>query len=337
MGIWQSSPQRHVHKRLKNQTPSGVLRKQARRKLRLEPFEERILFSINGPLLLAVIPFEGSVLQNNDTLHVAPHELTFRFDSAIDANSLITAGVPAIQFTRGVDHTLGNGNDLTVQPGYVGIGDNPYEVLVRFDQNLPDDLYRVRIVGAGAAALKDTGGKAFNNGQNVDLQMKLDLGAQVVAIVPQPVSRDAAGKLSQATNQIEVYFNNNDPLDVASAQAITNYQLIRTATTANPLDDTRFNPTQVQYDAATGKAVLTFDPTVLITAGTYRLRIGNSEPMTMAPVTPVGSGPAGSSFGTANNLGTLFPFVQGTQTVQTSGQIEPTGPVQLAVAAASKP
>ncbi len=102
-------------------------------------------------------------------------------------------------------------------------------------------------------------GDTFQDGSNLTRDFRLNLAPQVVAIVPQPISREN-GKLKQEVNQIEVYFNLNDPLNVASAQNTSNYQLIHTSDvdtanpTANTLDDVRFNPLSVTYDSNTGKA-----------------------------------------------------------------------------------
>ncbi len=281
------------------------------------------MLAITGPQFVALIPSEGTVIQNNQVLHVAPHELTLRFDTNIDPNSLTTASVPAIQFTRGGDHVLGNGNDVTIVPDYYSIGLLANEVIARFDLSLPDDLYQVRIVGAGAGALKDINGKAFNSGQDLAQGFRLDLGAQVVSVVPQPVTRDAnTGKLSQVTNEVDVYFNSNDPLDLASAQNTSFYELIRTGGTATPQDDLKFNPINVSYNGTTGKAVLIFNSTDITTTGTYRLRIGTSDPLSLAPTTlfPTFSFD-NSSFNTASDLGSLFGAAQGTQTGDVFGGI----------------
>lgn len=293
----------------------------APRSLRLEPFEERLLLSVNGPSLVAIIPSEGTVITPNQVVHVAPRELTLRFDANIDANTLTTNNVASIQFSRGGDHILGNNNDVTIKPGYYAIGLSPNEVIARFDQSLPDDSYQVRIVGAGAGSLKGTDGKAFNGGTNLTQSFSIDLGAQVVAVVPQPVSRDVNGKLTQATTAIDVYFNVNDVLNEASAETKSFYELIRTSGTATTQDDLRFNPTSVTYNAATGLARLIFDAADVTTAGTYRLRIGNADPLALSPTTPAGAGSPGTSFATSSNLGTLFNASQGTQTVKMTGNI----------------
>jgi len=288
--------------------------------LRIEPFEERTLFAV-GPSLVAVIPSAGSLLNNNQVIHTAPTELTFRFDNNIDPNSIFNGGVANIQLTRGGDHILGNGNDVTVTPGYLAIGNAANEVVMRFGSNLPDDLYQIRIVGAGAHPLTAIGGAAFNQGADLTQRFTMDLGAQVVAVVPQPVSRDAVtGVLSQSVNQIEVYFNANDALDATTATNRFNYDLIRTAGTATTGDDVLINPISVTYDAASGKAVLIFGASTLTTAGVYRLRVGNNDPLSLTPTTP-SVGTPGSSFGTSANLGSVFAAAQGTQSLTVGNTI----------------
>jgi hypothetical protein len=320
MAIWQSFSRRFGSddRKRRKSSPSNSLRQKSKRPLGLEPFEERILLAIDGPRLLAAIPATGVVINDNTVLTQAPREILLRFDSAIDPNTLPNY-VASIRFVRSVDDVFGNANDVTVTPNYIGIETSANEVIVRFDQNLPDDLYRMTIVGSGVGALKDTSGKSFNNSTDLVRPFSLDLAPQVVAVVPQPISRDGAGKLTQATNQIDVYFNANDTLDMASATNVNNYQLIRTggtSGTATPNDDVVFKPISVSYSPTSGKAVLTFNTSDLLTSGTYRLRVGTSEPVATSitaltnPPTlentslgkAVALGPGGNPFGA--NLGT---------------------------------
>jgi hypothetical protein len=322
MAIWHSFSRRFgsLDRKRRKSFATNSVRRTTSRQLGLEPFEERILLAIDGPRLLAAIPSTGVVINDNTVLTSAPREILLRFDANIDSSTLFPGGTASIRFVRSGNDVFGDGNDVTVTPGYVGIETAQNEVIVRFDQNLPDDLYRMTIVGAGAGALKGTDGKAFNNSTNLVRPFSLDLAPQVVAVVPQPISRDVAGKLTQATNQIDVYFNANDTLDMASATNVKNYQLLRTggtSGTATPNDDTVFNPVSVSYSPASGKAVLTFNTSDLLTSGTYRLRVGTSEPVatSFTTLTPT---PAGSSLSTAAQLGVGGnPFVNtsGTQTV----------------------
>ncbi|MFN8706061.1 MAG: hypothetical protein ACK526_23250 [Planctomyces sp.] len=99
----------------------------------------------------------------------------------------------------------------------MGLGNVTNEVIVRFGENLPDDKYRILVRGSGGSPLRTVGGAAFNSGIDKTFDFELDLGAQVVAVVPQPVTTNSNGTVTQARNQIVVYFNNDD-LNPAEAQ-----------------------------------------------------------------------------------------------------------------------
>jgi len=179
---------------------------------------------------------------------------------------------------------------------------------------LPDDLYRIEINGTGTAPLRNTEGDAFQNGTNLTREFRLDLGAQVVAVVPQPITADGSGVLTQRRDQIVVYFNNDD-LFPTDAENPALYMLVVTGETVRNTDDLIFLPTSVEYDSVADKATLTFadefhklinpDTGLPVGAGTFRLRIGTDEeippiPLTLAPALDVGS-----SFDTALSLGEL--------------------------------
>ena len=122
----------------------------SRRDLHLEPLEARVLLAV-GPQLIGINPNAGAVLVDDDVRQVAPTDLTFRFDDGqvIDATSL-----DGIQITQsGFDGQFGDANDILLTPGFVGIGDLPNEVVYRFSEPLPDDLYRVEVLGSGATPL----------------------------------------------------------------------------------------------------------------------------------------------------------------------------------------
>ncbi len=137
---------------------------------------------------------------------------------------------------------------------------------------------------------------------------RLDLGAQVTAVVPQPVTRNPDGTLSQVRNQIVVYFNDDD-LDPELARNPAFYELIETNETATNQDNPQpINPVSVGYDALHDTAVLTFgrDLHALTSGtGTFRLRIGDSEPIPSPPIRTNVVGDVGSSFATARDVGVL--------------------------------
>lgn len=160
--------------------------------------------------------------------------------------------------------------------------------------------------------------KARNSKQQKNLQLESlepkvllagntsDSIAQVVSVVPQPITRAANGGLSQATDQIVVHFNDVDLLDSSSsAENPALYQLIHTNDTITNTDDTIHLPTSVSYDAATNRATLTFasDLSELHNDDApYRLRINTSPDLPVAPVAlDHVQDIAGSSFSTATS------------------------------------
>ncbi|MCL4200996.1 MAG: choice-of-anchor L domain-containing protein [Pirellulaceae bacterium] len=308
-----------------------------KRGLLLEKLEDRMLLALLGPKLGGIQPNDGDLLamRNADTdpreeisvRNVAPSSLTFRFDErqVIDPSTL--GGIRIVR--SGFDGVFGDANDVTIVPGYIGVADSPQqnEVIVRFAEALPDDLYRIQLFGAddparGIVALRNTDGLALgdttadnvDNGSNTTIDFELKLGPQVIAVVPQPITRvpiapgSTQTELQQARNQIQVYFNNddlfveNDALGNPTARSAENpafYQLIYTRDSVTNTDDVVILPTSVRYDAVADMATLTFaqDLDRLVVPGTgevigqasYRLRIGTNEPLPPPPtmVTPV--------------------------------------------------
>ncbi len=207
---------------------------------------------------------------------------------------------------------LSGANDVVVEPGYVGLGDSPREVIFRFAENLPDDVYRIDIAGTGSAPLRSQNGFALgddtddgkDNGKDYALQFELDLGPQILGVVPQPIDRTTSGVLAQRTTQIEVYFNDDD-LSPVYATNPNFYQLIYTNDTVQTTDDVVYKPIAVQYSPDTDRAVLTFGAPLHQLgsgAGTFRLRIGTDELFPLSPKTVIPAADPGSSFETAMDL-----------------------------------
>ncbi|HJT30698.1 MAG TPA: hypothetical protein VJ783_01440, partial [Pirellulales bacterium] len=326
----------------------------------LERFEDRNMLAA-GPELISIIPDNGGLLVPGETLNVAPHQLTFRFDQdqVIDPSTL-----NGIELTRsGGDGVFGNGNDVRIFPGFIGIGSQTNEVVMRFSSPLPDDLYQITIIGAGPNALTNqvtTGGGGsgglgggqgegtsqgalpFNGGVNYSQDFRLNLGPQVLSVVPQPISPalpdpNNPGKLlprTEASNEIDVYFN--EALDPTSASNPALYQLIRTKNTSTTADDTVVTPTEAIYVSSYNEVRLIFgqynslgdftapnslDPNSpnldQMPNEALRLRIGNTDQPQQSPLvvqvpgdpnnpaTPVGSGGPGDTFGASMNTGTL--------------------------------
>ena len=203
-------------------------------------------------------------------------------------------------------------NDVVIEPGYIGVGDSPNEIIVRFSETLPDDLYQVDVFGEGNNALRNSLGMAvsdttldgIDNGSDVSTQFELDLGAQIISVVPQPIVRSSVdGSLSQHKDKVLLYFNDDD-LDQASAENTAFYQLIRTNNTTESLDDQLFNPVSAEYNAETDAVLLTFanDLDQLAGTGAFRLRVGTSEALPGTVNQIVGVDSPTNDFATAQGL-----------------------------------
>jgi len=326
MGVWQSFP-RWDSARTKRKTrlsgkrlgKAGILGKFPDR--RVEALEGRLLLT-SGPSLISIIPNDGSLLAPNDTIHTAPTQLTFRFllnaGEALDPNTL-----GGIQLARsGSDGVFNNGNDIHITPGYVGIDPaHPNQVVMRFSSPLPDDLYRITIIGGSAGEvdpLTDTASPAlpFNDGQDVAQDFRLAIGPQVLSIVPEPVTRGPSGQLVVQDKEIDVYFSGPVQTLPGNGNALDpgQFQLIDTKNTATTADDgTPINPVSVSYDPANNEATLTFSTSIstLGSGGAVRLRIGNTDETLPAPTAPTPyPGDPNGTFTGADPIGALGPQTQ---------------------------
>ncbi|MFM7244053.1 MAG: hypothetical protein ACKO40_07745, partial [Planctomycetaceae bacterium] len=171
-------------------------------------------------------------------------------------------------------------------------------MVIRFAETLPDDLYRVAISN-GLKSLSGDTATAFQ------FDVRLDLGAFVTAVVPQPVDRLPEGSLQQRRNQVDVYFNAGDPLIQSSAENLGRYRLVPVS--AAGVDGAAVSPTGVTYSASAGKAVLSFASNAIADGVLYRLEVGPAlSPTAPTPFSFVGSAADdNSSFVTATPLGTL--------------------------------
>ncbi|WP_182868970.1 GEVED domain-containing protein [Rhodopirellula sp. JC639] len=242
-------------------------------------------------------------------------------------------------------------SDVVVEPGFVGLGDSSREVIFRFSEPLPDDIYQIDVLGTGSFALRGEDGEAFQDGTDLTRTFNINLGPQVVAVVPEPVRRQSNGTLSTETGIIEVHFNDDDLLQSA-AQNEDFYQLIFTRDTVDNTDDViiRLDPSvsgivntkvgdgwivrvpgSVTYSTITNIAKLDFkiplsripDPETpgQLLSGNARLRIGATEDLPMAPqeiALPPGTAAApdgaGDSFETAFDLNTTWSLSGATTT-----------------------
>ncbi len=144
---------------------------------------------------VSAYPNSGAFLTEGAIVDQAPQQITIKFSpgAKVDPQSIAT-GISVIRSANGV---LGDSGDIVVTPGSVTVDDFPNQnvVIVRFAETLPDDNYRLLITGAGPGGLRTlsqgTGipSERFRAGGSFQLDFRLDLGAQVASIVPQPVAR----------------------------------------------------------------------------------------------------------------------------------------------------
>ena len=235
--------------------------------------------------------------------------------------------------------SLSGVSDVVVEPGFVGLGDSSREVVFRFAEPLPDDIYQIDILGSGPVALLNVDGEPFMDGVSETFNFAINLGPQVLAVVPEPVRRNSDGTLSPATGKIEVHFNDDD-LAPALATNPAFYQLVFTRDTVSnaasqgtPPDQTVF-PESVEYNSATNIVTLDFDrplsrindplnPGNFLT-GAARLRIGTSDDLPAPPTEISISVDAGDSFDTSIGLD-----LTNNRSVKLTGEIFNTTPFEL--------
>ncbi|XZE21483.1 tandem-95 repeat protein [Pirellulaceae bacterium SH449] len=301
--------------------------------------------------LLSVAPNSGDIFSFNqlNVLDVAPTELVLRFDDFIDTNDL--SGIEL--WAAGKDGEFGTANDYQVTPGWIGAGDNSRVIIMRFAETLKDDLYQVRIRTTGPNALRNMSGLAIAPREfdsTIDdltvntVDFRLQLGAQILGVVPQPVDRLPNGTLNPRLDIIRVYFNDDDLFETAvSTGDITPnptvvdpayYQLVFTADTIQPHDDQRFLPTTIHYDPQTNMAELRFAAPIhslVPGGGTFRLRIGSRDVVksTLNPpnvtLLTENTFPGGEVGSTVTGAGQIGPFV-GSREFIISGSIITTSP-----------
>jgi hypothetical protein len=254
--------------------------------------------------------------QATKTITEAPQQITLRFSPGAKIDPATLGNISIVRSGGALDGfaPAGTKTDVPIVPGSITVNDlpNDNEVVVRFADTLPDDTYRITI-GAG---LKTT---ANDTATPMSLDLRLDLGAFVMSVVPQPVVRSGAA-LSQNRNTIDVHFNANDPLNVASAQTASSYRLfeVNPATGADVAPAAPVNPTGVNYDPATGRATLTFATGAIADGKLYRLQIGGAAGIAVVPGPVLEGSDNNSSFTTARNLGAI-----GTAGLTVTGSIAP--------------
>ncbi|MEM8678742.1 MAG: hypothetical protein AAGF97_05210 [Planctomycetota bacterium] len=282
------------------------------RALNVEQLEDRRVLSGQSPLLVGVVANGGTELVSaNEVFTTAPNDLKLVFTkglaldpSTFDGISLVRSGFDG-EFTE---------SSVNVPIGSALVGEDTNEVILRFAEELPDDTYQIRLTGEGENAVQTLDGCAINNGVDSSFPFELDLGAQVLAVVPQPIERNADNTLTQHRNRIDIYLNDDDlAIDPMDSSSLEFFKLIYTGHAADDFDpalqtltdqdDITYTPESMTYDAEADKIELTFANDLHqlagesggATTGTYRWRIGSTaagieSPRLLMP------GDAGSSF-----------------------------------------
>jgi hypothetical protein len=195
-----------------------------------------INFSANDPGVARppVISVNGraiNVLLNSNPRHATTaREFVDAFNassafSLVEAQLVSGAGATRIASTTNTTFspvTLTGVSDIEIVPGYIGLGDTNREVIMRFAEALPDDRYRIEILGQGVRTLLDTAGRPFNAGVSRSIAFELNLGAQIVSVVPQPVTRDPVTRAISWTRtaDIDLFFNNDKLIDVSKVVSV---------------------------------------------------------------------------------------------------------------------
>ncbi len=313
---------------------SKTANRTALRRLVTQQLESRQLLA--GPDLIAIRPDAGALLEDGDTLRNPPQtfNLLFAGGARLDEASITPQNVRLIR--SGGDGDFDNGS-VEVTIGYVGLerpGDtsdeNRQRIVLRAasqsafaagdlaldgsEAAMPDDIYRIEITSGITG-----GGMAFDTSTgDAVTEFTLDRAPRVLAVVPQPVSQDGDGSLTQAADTVVVYFDKQQ-LDAASASDSRFYRLIDSAdATQTPaaISSVVYNP-----EAATATITLAG----AIPTGTYRLDIGGTNPTTGQFNFDAA---AASDDNTTFDLATLIPTIGGADrsTIRlTGGAIERQG------------
>ena len=155
---------------------------------RLEP-RQVMAFNLVAAYAQSTTPFYVSGATSAIELNESPQQITLRFSPGVSIDPTTLSGITVWRSGQAGDafdnDTIpGTVPDSRVVPGSITVDDvpNQNQVVIRFASTLPDDSYRIDV----SSALKASGGVACNPAR---IDLRLDLGAQVVSVVPQPVLR----------------------------------------------------------------------------------------------------------------------------------------------------
>jgi hypothetical protein len=156
---------------------------------RVEHLEGRQLLAFDFVAALKS-PVGNDFVQRGQTLTEAPQEITLRFSPGTVLNQSTVAGNIQVLRSGGFNDAIGTAGsqaDVLVPIGYVGVKDTPNqnEIVLRFAEPLLDDAYRI-VMSTGLSASSGAQPNTLLAAQNFDF--KLDLGAKIQAVVPQPIT-----------------------------------------------------------------------------------------------------------------------------------------------------
>ena len=271
----------------------------------VEPLEQRRLLAFDLAAAYVIdseqFNFGTEPLGTHHLIDESPQQITLQFtpNTVVDPTSL-ASGISIVRsggirpngdpdpFLVDASAAGSQYPDVRVEPGAVLVDDLPTQnqVVIRFADRLPDDLYRITLSSGidsesglitGLKTLPTTtsrDGEAFSrNGENTfSFDIRVDTGPQVIGVVPQPITRNNL-LLSQATNQIIVYFDQAEELDSDSAEDISYYRLFEVNSGSGHDIGSVIVPTQVEYSPSDHKATLTFSA-ALSPDKLFRLEVG---------------------------------------------------------------
>ncbi|MGB8854157.1 MAG: fibronectin type III domain-containing protein [Pirellulales bacterium] len=119
------------------------------------------------------------------TLRQAPQQITLRFTPGTQINPSTLGGISVVRAGGDGSFTDAGQSSVPAVPiGSILVDDSPNQnqVVIRFAETLPDDTYRI-VVGAGLGSVNAGSARA------AQVDVRLDLGAFVTSVVPQPVVR----------------------------------------------------------------------------------------------------------------------------------------------------
>ena len=276
-----------LHERLRHRSRRHSVGQQ------LENLEPRKLLAVDfvSALDASGAPFFIAGVGSAEIFTESPDQITLRLTPGTKSIDPTTLNEISVSRSGGALDAFGDEGsfaDVDVDLGAVLIDDLPNlnQIVIRFKETLPDDIYRITI-GGGLTA----GGQSFNSGQSYSFDVRVSVGAQVVAVVPQPISRDNTFALSQSKDSIEVYFDSAESLDPNSAQTPQNYRLIEVNEFTGRDIGEPIVPSVVFYDSVNHKANLQFSAD-LDGNQLFRLEVGSAtevERMAIGSVVITGS------------------------------------------------